>query len=69
MNLLSFHRLMITLAIVFSAGFALRETTLAVQGGGAVPAVFAVASAAVAVGLFRYLRWWLADKAPALRHQ
>lgn len=60
MNLLTAHKLMVTTAILFCTGFAVRELVLgelllgAASGGGAV-------------GLAIYLRWLLRSKGKQLR--
>jgi hypothetical protein len=62
-GLLFVHRLMITIAIVFCAGFCAREIVVAVRGGGWIALALAVASGVGGVVLVLYLRWWLRSKA------
>lgn len=66
MSLLTFHKLMIATAILFCAGFAVREVVLVVSSGGAVPVLLGAVSAAGAVLLAVYLRWLLRTKGRAL---
>jgi len=60
------HRVMISMAIAFCAGFAIRETVVAARGGGTLPAILAVFSGVGAIALAAYFRWWLRAKGAAM---
>jgi len=60
MDLVTFHRLVIVVAIVFCAGFAVRGLSLVAfvgRGHGTSTALLAAGAGAAAVGLGFYLRW------------
>ncbi len=56
MSLISFHRFLISCAIVFCAGFALWEFDDAVGGGGTSAFVVGAVFVLLAIGLAVYLR-------------
>lgn len=62
-HLYMLHRVMMSLAIAFCAGFAARETVVAARRGGMIPAALAVISGVGTVALAIYFRWWLRTKA------
>lgn len=66
MSLYSLHKLLIAVAIVFCAGFALRTTMLVVtpsgHGGRLGTALLALASVALGAALTVYLRWVVRTK-------
>jgi hypothetical protein len=63
MSLFTLHKLLITTAIVFLAGFALRGLVMAIRGHASwTTALLSVASAAASVGLVGYLRWMIRTK-------
>jgi hypothetical protein len=66
MSLLTLHKVMIVTAILFCAGFAVREAVLVVTGGGVLPILLGAISAGGALALARYLRWLLRTKGRAL---
>ena len=68
MSLYTLHRLVIVVAILFCAGFALRALVLALSSGsGRIgSAALALAFALVTGGLIRYLRWLVREKSRAL---
>lgn len=55
MSLISFHRFLIAVAILFCGGYAARELTAAVRNGGAGAFVSGVVFAVLALGLLVYL--------------
>jgi len=68
MSLLTAHKVLVVTAILFCAGFAVREA-IAVAAGtdrGLVPLFLGAIAAAGAVGLVLYLRWLLRTKGRAL---
>jgi hypothetical protein len=62
MSLLTVHKVMVVTAIVFSAGFAVRELVVASHSGSALTAVLGAFSALAAVLLAVYLRWLVRTK-------
>ncbi len=66
MSLLTVHKVMIATAILFCAGFAVREAVLIVTVGGFVPVLLGAISAGGALALALYLRWLLRTKGRAL---
>jgi hypothetical protein len=66
MSLLTVHKVMVATAILFCAGFAVREVILLASGGGFVSAFLGLVSAAGAVVLAFYLRWLLRTKGRSL---
>ncbi len=56
MSLISFHRLLIVVAIIFCAGYALWELRSFAGGAGVGSLLIAVAFAVAALGLGYYLR-------------
>jgi hypothetical protein len=63
MSLFTLHKLLITTAIVFLAGFGLRGLVMAMRGHASwATALLSVAAAAASVGLVGYLRWLIRTK-------
>jgi hypothetical protein len=66
MNLFAVHKLMIATAILFCAGFAVREAVEIARSGGGLAILLGAVSAAGAVVLGFYLRWLMRTKGRAL---
>lgn len=65
MNLYTLHRLVITVAVLFCAGYAVRGLAIAAsssESAGAGASISALAAVGLAVGLALYLRWLVRTK-------
>jgi hypothetical protein len=65
LSLYTLHRIVIGVAVLFCAGYAVRGLAIATASGGegdAGASVSALASAVLAVGLALYLRWLIRAK-------
>ena len=68
MSLLTAHKVLVVTAVLFCAGFAVREAMAVVAGadGVLVPLILGAVSATGAVVLVLYLRWLLRTKGRVL---
>jgi hypothetical protein len=66
-TLWQFHKLLIVTAILFAAGFAVRELVISFgDDGSAITWILAAGSGSMAVGLALYLRWLIRTKSDTL---